>query len=205
MPDFSFLDDSSESSTIRINTNRRSAKKRVAPQKTKPNPAVGCLTLALLFGGCFFVVSGGRERPREAVRQALPVARAQPRVARPDDYVPPRLGNNPEAFFGQLYRDLKQFRDDPWFRDVGFGQGQRFYPWMATVQKYAMRETAETKAAWGEGWITDWARRQNENSPHGIALPGDLLVLGLDAYSKPKWPFNEMSQVWESQFGGDRQ
>jgi hypothetical protein len=43
--------------------------------------------------------------------------------------------------------------------------------------------------------------QQNENHPHAVVLPGELIVLGLNAYSREVWPYDEMSGNWEAQFG----
>jgi hypothetical protein len=206
MPDFSFLNDDDDG-RIRINTAGRITRKRGSPTKpAKRNPAAGCLLLLLLIGGCVYWTAVSTPPPQVAqqMARARPQPAARPRAVRPDDYAAPPLGRAPEEFFGQLYRDLKTFRNDPLFFQVGFGQGQRFYPWLEAVQRHAIGRSMESQAAWGEKWFEEWCLRQNENHPHAITLPGELQVLGLQAYSEQVWPFNEMSENWESQFGRGR-
>lgn len=191
--------DAQASSTPRTRTHGRK------PSTTKPNAGPGCLVLTVLVIGCVYV--SGRNADRAARRDAKdqPKVAAQPaaRIPRPDDYVPPPLGADAEKYFARLYRDLMRFRDDPRFRDAGFSQGHRFFPWLEAVQKYAVDECEETERAWGKGWIIAWIGEQNRTTPHDVAIPGELLHLGLNAYSKQKWPFDEVSRVWDKKFGGD--
>jgi hypothetical protein len=203
MVNFDFLNDG-DPNEIRIDTRVRPGResRNVPPPKKPSQSSAGCLGGLLLFAACTYWASTTEPvRPRNAVGQARRAPDAPRRIARADDYVPPPLGNNPGRYLGQLYRDLKRFRDEPLFRQVGFGQGQRFFPWQQAVQQHVVQGSEDSHAAWGRDWLQKWMLQQNENHPHAVVLPGELIVLGLNAYSREVWPYDEMSGNWEAQFG----
>lgn len=206
---FDFLGaDKPDPEGIRINARaanvlRRQTHGRKQNTKTQ-NVGVGCLVFTVVVVGCVYLTGRSADRAARRLARDRPQAAAQPaaRIPRPDDYVPPPLGPDPRRYFSHLYRDLMRFGDDPHFREVGFSQGQRFFPWLEAVQKYAIEECDETERAWGEKWIVAWIGEQNRTTPHDVAIPGELLHLGLNAKSKQEWPFDEVSRVWDKKFGG---
>ena len=128
-------------------------------------------------------------RPKKSIRKP-----------KPDDYVPPPLGNDPRVFWGQMYRDLVGFRKSREFFDVGFSQSQRFYPWQDAVQRHASDGSPEAELAWGKDWLLKWIRAENERG--GLPLiPSDLLAIGSKAYSSNRWPYDETSRDWNERFG----
>lgn len=201
MGNFDFLNDG-DPNPIRINTRSGSRSK---PRRKSSESAKGCLALLLMVGGCVYWANVEQPpRPRNTIGEAGPIRAESPRAARADDYVPPPLGDNPQRYFGQLYRDLKRFRDDPLFREVGWMQGQRFFPWRQVVLKHGVHDSVEAQAAWGKDWLRKWVLWQNQDHAHSLILPSELLALGGNAYSRPVWPYDEMSENWELQFGNER-
>jgi hypothetical protein len=198
MPDFRFLNGDCDKDTIRINT---AAKNRRPPSKRTPNYMLGCLVWTLAIGSCSYLVSTMKQPTERGLARPVAAPVVEARRPRPDDYAPPPLGESPEEYFGQLYRDLIDFRSDPRFSEVGFGAGGRFATWQAVVKENGLRETPATTAAWGQGWLNKWSKKENESGAGFCPMPGDLLVLGLKAYRELNWPYDEMSAVWHKKYG----
>ena len=167
----------------------------------------GCLVLLLLTGTLMGFINSCTDTAREPPPRQNQQARqkdASPhksiRQSRPDDYVPPPLGNDPRVFWGQMYRDLVGFRGTREFFDVGFSRSQRFFTWQEAVQRHAIDRSPEAERAWGKEWLMEWIGAENERG--GLPLnPSDLMFIGLKANSSKQWPYDETSRNWNQRFG----
>ena len=79
-----------------------------------------------------------------------------------------------------LYEELRSFKDDPSFHEVGFGRCCRFHDWKTRVEALRSRAGVETLADIG-------------------VLPGDLLMLGM-AYMRSKGRPTEYTEAMEPHY-----
>ena len=79
-----------------------------------------------------------------------------------------------------LYEELRSFKDDPSFHEVGFGRCCRFHDWKTRVEALRSRAGFETLADIG-------------------VLPGDLLMLGM-AYMRSKGRPTEYTEAMEPHY-----